>query len=429
MKESPMPHLPNLSHLINILLAIAALSAGCRSASNKNRLKIDDGEFITGGVSNTVEGVFYTLTHTQGSNEGGACTGTAVSTNTAITASHCVYDGSNFLDTNNKMSGREYCVSNAIYKKVCSSNIYVNPGFPSRKEDAGGGYDTAFVVFPEGTFKNYFELTSTGPKVGDTVLLTGYSEYNLPDSSKGSKRFGYTEVVELDSQAQNDIITEGTRSFTGVAVSPGDSGGPMMNEQCQIVGVASRMTKGQTPKNSIHTNLTSPGTLQFLINTAKTSGGYFCGLSGRDPKYCPPGMVFRPEPQAWSTKVYPCNYVQTVVPQPSTQPQGTLPQPSVPPQNQTPNAPFYVKVDGDQSIKLTIQSTDAQSTTTPKVCFAETLEAAKSCNTTLIALPDGQMPGRFTATVPTLNNLKSGAVFHLFIQRGNQSQAMQIKHL
>ena len=116
----------------SIVISLVGL-VGCRGAkpNSFSRTKIDNGAFIDKDSANKVDGVFYTMTTSIGASSGGACTGTAVSTNTAMTAAHCVYDSGERLDANHGLSGKQFCLNNSIYQKICSTNIFVNPGFPA----------------------------------------------------------------------------------------------------------------------------------------------------------------------------------------------------------------------------------------------------------------------------------------------------------
>jgi V8-like Glu-specific endopeptidase len=292
----------NKNLILSMMFFAVVATQSCKQTRVDSRVKIDSGESLGGDAPNKADGVFYTITN------GSACSGSAVSTNTAVTAAHCVYSPGEFIGPNGEISGKNFCIQNAVYKKVCSSKIFVNPDV-RRAPDFSGGFDTAYVVFPEGTFKSFFRVNTTKLNVGDEVVLVGYSEYNLPDSSKGSKRFGYNNISSLLESHQADIFSTYNGGFEGVGVSPGDSGGPML-KACAVTGVASRMTGGA--KQNIHTNLTHPKTVEFLKKSAE---GYFCGLSGDDADRCPPEVAYGPVAGASpKSKIFPCDVGKVPVP-------------------------------------------------------------------------------------------------------------------
>lgn len=350
------------------LVFIVAVASSCSSQTNQNssRTKIDSGTNITSSSPNKIDGVFFTTTASAGT--GSKCTGTAVSTNTALTAAHCVYNGSP-VDARGRIVGSQYCVSNSIYQNVCSDEIYVNPRFPAHAARADGGHDTAYVVFPEGTFKSYFKVNSNlEVAVGDSIVLVGYSKFHLPDPSQGSKRFGYNTVTTLQRNAQNDIWSRYRSRFEDVGVSPGDSGGPLF-KACEVTGVASRMTDNSPNKQNIHTNLTHPNTVAFLKSSQT---GYFCGLSGSDERYCPIDKVFVLREDLWGkSKEFPCS-----VGVPSTSPQDTI----------TPNShTLFAQLSEENTLRIRGNIPFKF----VSVCVGDTAESAKSCSEKLVSVAEG----------------------------------------
>lgn len=364
---------------VSLLMFLAGLMA-CKSENPpKSRVKLDSGEYITKDSVNSADGTFFTFTRIPGSSSGGACTGTAVSTTTVITAGHCVLDvdesgSGGTTDIYDKdtgaISGKEFCVTNKLYKNVCSKKIFVNPGYPSASHSPGTA-DSGFVVFPEGTFKNYHLIATVDLRVGDKVLLVGYSDQDLPQDQQkngGVKRFGFNTVASFEPEAQDDIITKYTKTFQGVGLSPGDSGGPMMKD-CKVVGVASRSALNQTPKFGIHTNMTYNTQLDFL-RRASAAGAYFCGVSGTDPKYCPAEFLNTTNPKA-AEKEFPCAIGAATPPTPGPNTSGS--------------SLFAMLSEGDE---LQIRGTATLSAV--ELCLGITLDAAKSCADKRPAIPSGQ---------------------------------------
>lgn len=328
-------------HLTKIAGVIAIFSnTACMQKPDASNLKIDAGQSINTTSKNKVEGVFFSMTQKQGSSSGGACTGTAVSTTTAITAAHCVVKKGEPIDKDTgKVNGKQYCISNSIYKKVCSTEIYAHPDYVKLEKQDGKGTDFAWVVFPQGTFKYIFSMNAGTVEVGDQVVFVGYSEAKLASSNNGSKRFGWNRVERLLASDRNDIFSRYGGKFENVAVSPGDSGGPML-KNCQVTGVASRMTEGGQ-KQSIHTNLTHPDSVATL--KAAGGGAYFCGISGSDESFCPAAITYKPQQNfTTSSREFPCvvDAAQTLPePQPDASPSNTGPDQSSSPQPQPQSQP------------------------------------------------------------------------------------------
>ncbi len=350
------------------LMATIHLNA-CSGPTAPTRLKIDNGESIGANSPNKVDGVFSTVTSNIGSSSGAGCTGTAVSATTVMTAGHCVYDRGEQVGSGGRILGKQYCLNNAIYKHVCSNDIYVNPSYPAHSQLSNGGFDFAFVVFPKDTFKYYFRMNTDVVKPGDAVLFVGYSEEKLPQGAS-NKRFGYNKVSSLLASDRNDIFSDYGHSFDSVAVSPGDSGGPLF-KNCQITGVASRMGGDDSDKVSIHTNLTHPLTVQTLKSAANA---YFCGLSGDDEAFCPKAAAYGVKPGlAQGSKEFPCEVGSA----------GPVP-PPVPP-TQTNAMPLFAALNdsGDLLIR------GAEPISSAYVCVGSTQSQAKACATKVDAYLDG----------------------------------------
>lgn len=366
----------NFGNLVNIAMLSAAV-ASC-GAPQQSSLKIDGGQTIDGSAENKIDGVFSTVTSTIGSSGGGGCTGTAVSSNTVISAAHCVYQrGSDQADpTTGEVRGRQFCVSNAIYSRVCSQKIYINPEYLKVNENYSLGRDTAYVVFPDDTFKNYFEIATDKVQLNDDVVLVGYSQYHLNPGSSSSKRFGYNKIADLEAPAQNDIITQSRGQFEDTGVSPGDSGGPMMRE-CKVVGVASRMAidrEGQTDgKRSIHTNLTHSKTVDFLLKSSKSTGAYFCGLSGQDKEFCDSSTRFNLVEDKWRKgKAFPCEI--------NAADGGAKKDEIDEDKKDTTSSELFIKLSGDKTLKIEAALANGKSDGNFAICKSQTEQGAKSCS-------------------------------------------------
>ncbi len=366
-----------------IICSPILMPIGCKSLNPLARPKIDSGVSINQSSQNKVEGVFYSFTKKTGASSGGACTGTAVSTNTAITAAHCLHDSGDQIDKNTgKISGKEYCINNSIYKNICSSELYVSALYPrlSQGGGGGGGTDLAWVVFPEGTFKYFFPMNSGTLSIGDEIIMVGYSEEKLSDKTNGSKRFGWNQVSSFETSARSDIFTKYASRFENVAVSPGDSGGPLM-QSCLVSGVASRMTE-ETNKKSIHTNLTHPDNVALL--KSGIGGAYFCGLSGSDPSRCPTEAMYVPKPGVNKTsRDFPCYVPSLAQNQTPDSPGAPAPQPP----QASPSKPFRIYAALTESNDLLIRADERLSEAF--VCTGLSAQAANACSNKTSAIWDG----------------------------------------
>jgi len=174
-----------------------------------------------------------------------------------LTASHCVRPGS--------------VVYVPRYKDAASSAIYKHPQHGGQVDK----YDVAVVVFPADTAEKFTGLATRMPKLNEVVSFIGYGSCTVWDGADaGSRRcMGSNTVSQVNSEGM--IFTQLGVGPGGVAISPGDSGGPMFIETNRIAGVASG---GGFGRNSSHTNLLMPANLEFLREIAKKDGVVICGL-------------------------------------------------------------------------------------------------------------------------------------------------------
>jgi hypothetical protein len=187
--------------------------------------------------------------------------------------------------------------------------------------------DLAIAVFPRNTFKHHFNMRYTNTSPGEPMLLVGYSEEKLQQGATSSKRWGGVTVSQF--MEQTTIVTRYNGSSNGVAVSPGDSGGPMFDGQCRIIGVASRMGSRdnyQTNKFSMHANLSDMNNQNFMVSLQEQMDAYFCDASGTDPSRCPVTNQFNWQPQGPND--FPCVHgggASGSTPPDSAAPNGTAP--------------------------------------------------------------------------------------------------------
>ena len=191
---------------------------------------------------------------------GGLCTGSFVSPNTMITASHCV-------SSNSKVSVARY--------EAKSIKIIEHP----KSTDEVEPLDLAIVMFPANTATKWTRLANRRPAAGDQVEMIGYgscTRWDGPDT--GTRRCrGKNKISGFD-----DRMIETTRS-NGVALSPGDSGGPLFYADESIVGIASGGDLGQ---GSMHVNLLLQENQDFLKNAVAKHQAVICGLDGVSDPVC-----------------------------------------------------------------------------------------------------------------------------------------------
>jgi hypothetical protein len=261
-------------------------------------MMIDSGKLIAVTSKNKVGAVLYSETGVDVTSAK-TCTATAVSTSTVLTAAHCLFEptvGSRNGDLKNaygRVLNKIFCVSDFSLKRVCSDRVYIDNDYTDPNIDPQKGLDFGFVVFPEGTFTEYFPVTRIEVQVTDPIVMIGFSPLNIMDTSQGSKRFGWNQISAIDDFASIKkplIFSEYKSTFEAVAANRGDSGGPLLTTSCELAGIAS-LRGGVTGQvnGSYHTNLTSPNVSAALYRVWLENGkdGYICGLTGLDQTSCP----------------------------------------------------------------------------------------------------------------------------------------------
>jgi Trypsin len=257
-------------------------------------LRIDKGTYITFWSHYKARPVIEIL----------GCTATIVSTDTVITAAHCMaaVTDSRFSKNNIYYTA---CIDTKEFTDQCTNQIQIPEEFFIR--DAKGidtrerdfRYDVAVLVFPDKPFKRFFSVAKDVVALGADILMVGYSEKEMTEKRSGHKRWGKNKVSQVDGQ-ENTIISD---ISGGVAISPGDSGGPLLHN-CKLVGVASRMLVDKAPKVSMHTNILSPRLRPFLL-AAEAKNAHICGLGAMGDTFCPGSQEYRLDAKA-KAEDFPC---------------------------------------------------------------------------------------------------------------------------
>jgi hypothetical protein len=257
-----------------ISFCLISFVAGCfqKSSDSVAELKIDYGITLTTASKNSAEGVVYI----------GNCSATVVSDHALITAAHCVDGYSQNADGSLNGTVR---IFTGYAAGAQSTKLYM----PSRyltEDDLKYAFDIALAIFPAGTFRSFHSVETNVPKLGDDLVMVGYSAYvnGVDLGAAATKRWGKNKISSF--RREITIVSDGCTNSSCVVVSPGDSGGPAFNK-CQLVGVTSRMNFNGNVKQSFHTNVTYDGVTSWL-KEMKDKGGYVCGFHGNDPTYCDP---------------------------------------------------------------------------------------------------------------------------------------------
>ena len=248
-----------MSRFATVRLSILAglLVTGCKGPDHNAQTK------IIGGVDAAQD--IHPWTVRLAIDGGRLCTGTFVSPTTLLTASHCVKSNSS--------------VKVPRYNNVSSVAVYKHPSHGG----AVDRFDVAVVVFPANPASNFTSLTTRMPQVGEDVAFVGYGSCTEWDGADTGKRrcMGSNKVSSVSANSM--ISSNAGRGADGVAVSPGDSGGPMFIEASKLAGIASG---GGYGRDSLHTNLLMAENQSFLQGLANNSGVVICGLNGNSGQEC-----------------------------------------------------------------------------------------------------------------------------------------------
>ena len=229
------------SFRIGLLLTVA-LHGACMT-SNDSKLTVTDGLFNLGDPS--VVMIETTDPATMVLNR---CTAFYVGPSILMTAAHCLVS----KDTNEIRYVRT--------KGKTSLSMVAHRIHPQYfTEDK---IDLALVKLEKGDHEPPpLSLSSHVPAPGTRVRLVGFGG-NHYGTNKGEvegggvKRFGYTTIAYLDhrylySKGHRHWVPSGSSRPTGQqsALAKGDSGGPMLNDKNEVIGVASLIHEIENPKD------------------------------------------------------------------------------------------------------------------------------------------------------------------------------------
>ncbi len=249
------------------------------------------------------------------------CSGTFVSSNTMVTASHCIPPKITdlvLLGSGNKpvVDGtKEASLPHAL--KAFLGNPALQNATENTTQDTVQDDDVALVVFAAKTSKAYHKVARSSYIAPDKVRVVGYGSAENPNTTaptNGTKRTGTNVLFDLTQspalaklsdpflytiagRAQTKTVS--TTESTDAVTAPGDSGGPLfsgdllMGSSMSGSGVdADGQIQALTGKESIahFHNLTSPA-FAALAKKAEAAGGKVLFEDDDDPEPTPADEV------------------------------------------------------------------------------------------------------------------------------------------
>jgi hypothetical protein len=282
--------------LTNMLIVLAFISCKPEAESDTKIIHGFDGSQIA-------QGVF--LIGPPGT--GGNCTGTAVSTTTILTAAHCIAGNTMCVFLDHDSRGRKNCLGIARVGREFQSQ--------------GMSGDYAAIIFPTPIFEHFHPIATEAAKPGDDLTLVGFSpsddRYQQKTRQGMPKRWGVNRISSIAADRQ--IISRTDRSPNRAGLNGGDSGGPALNERCEVVGVASTIQHdgNGTIHTGRHANVSLPTLRQTdgFFDRFKTSlKAQFCGVNA-DDSFCPAERMAKKRVVS-NVAEFPCVYGATSSPQP-----------------------------------------------------------------------------------------------------------------
>jgi trypsin len=190
----------------------------------------------------------------------GACSGTMLSPNKALTAAHCL-DGASSIDV-------LFGTTTGRFAYVTSTAWNIHPeysgfGNGAVRNDVGIVHTPVNLPVP-----NLPILSSQAPKNGDKVSIFGYGKTETSADIDGKLRVGNMTIAGIDSERLYAYYVAGASD-----ICSGDSGGPMIlqvGSQQTIVGTTSYGSSSNCSVGDMSgfMNLQSPSIKNFISRVA-----------------------------------------------------------------------------------------------------------------------------------------------------------------
>lgn len=248
-----------------------SLVAACQTPRNVSSPK------VTNGVLDLADrGVVMIHSFRSELDQPGTCSASLIRADVLLTAAHCVID---------RETGRTKTMRTVGSSSRKAVAVKPHPLYDNRVR-----YDVALVKLEGDVAGGEVMAFSTDlPQEGDWMRVVGfggnqYTEVRGVTQGVGVKRTGWTKVTHLDDHfiytrgMRNAIPSDSSRP-TGrdVALAGGDSGGPMLNRDGVIVGVAAQVNSQHVPASETlsiivaHTQVAA--VVDFINGTLAEFGG------------------------------------------------------------------------------------------------------------------------------------------------------------
>jgi hypothetical protein len=212
--------------VLRLFIFVAMLS--CTPKKTDSSTKVVNGRPLTDAEFPSVVRVSIEL----GKDVNATCTASIISDSVLITASHC-------LVLENGLPASSASAVLSVGKKIDGGVIHLHPQY----DDKSVANDIAFVKFPESTFKAYKPMTLSKkiPQKDDSIKIIGFGKNDHFDgASGGTKRIGFSTVDSVNESVNfRGLARPSDQSGKDAINSQGDSGGPMVDAQDEIIGISS----------------------------------------------------------------------------------------------------------------------------------------------------------------------------------------------
>ncbi|MBF0441764.1 MAG: S1 family peptidase [Oligoflexales bacterium] len=177
-----------------------------------------------------------------------SCSGTFLNDYQVVTAAHCLPESVKKIEV-------FYGGDNNGKKPVLigeSTKYTVNPKY---REVQSATYDLGVIDFPKNTSKKYEKISAKAPTLDDPFTIVGYGDRKI-DENVGENMSILSDggLVKRKGTNRITVIKDGVLMYKGSLGSPdgsqakagksgtakGDSGGPLFNEQGELIGVTSQ---------------------------------------------------------------------------------------------------------------------------------------------------------------------------------------------